>query len=217
MALLHEGYAKKWHYDETGSHNAETTSRNGETTSHNDKTTSHNGETTSHNDKTTPRNGETTSHNSKTTPRNGETTPRNGETTSHNDKTTSHNDESTSHNDKTTSHNDETTSHNGETTSCNNVWPHKKVMAFHTRGNFRFVQPTFSLILDSPTGRVFRPTVELTTFLPPYSINLNPSCSRLKMKGAKKLNLMTALSCFQWTAERILVKTHFWLMPMGCG
>ena len=53
MAFLHEWCAKKWHYDETGSHNAETTPRNGETTSHNDKTTSHNGETTSHNDKTT--------------------------------------------------------------------------------------------------------------------------------------------------------------------
>ena len=103
MAFLHEGYAKKWHYEET-------TSRNGETTSHNGKTTSRNGETTS-------RNGEATSHN--------------GKTTSHNGKTTSHNDESTSHNGETPSYNDETTSRNGETRLCNNEWPNKKVMAFH--------------------------------------------------------------------------------------
>ena len=30
MAFLHDGYAKKWHYDETTSHNGETTSCNNE-------------------------------------------------------------------------------------------------------------------------------------------------------------------------------------------
>ena len=60
MAFLHEGYAKKWHYDKT-------TPRNGETTPHNGKTTPRNGETPSFNDETTPRNGETTSHNDEIT------------------------------------------------------------------------------------------------------------------------------------------------------
>ena len=143
---------------------------------------------------TKPRNGETTPRNGETTPRNGEATPRNGETTSHNGKTTSHNDKTTSHNGETTTHNDKTTSRNGETpsyndettpgncettshimtkphhimvktTSCNNEWPHKKVMAFHSYcDNIHGVAVLLSHVctpnhpLHDPLGTFHRPS-----------------------------------------------------------